>query len=118
MGKVFKQSYTLKNKEYYELNLAILNVFLPVDLTKKEIEFLSHFMSIDNPLAEMDRFNSAFKKIVRREMKISDGGMTNYMTSLKKKNIIKESDSGILYIIPSIFPDKEEVNFNIKIVKE
>lgn len=118
MGKVFKKTYTLESREYCAQNLSILNVFLPVELTKKEIEFLSYFMAIDNPLAEMDRFNSAFKKIVRREMGISDGGMTNYMTALKKKGIIKESDSGILYIIPSIFPDKEEVIFNIKVTKK
>lgn len=114
--KTQKKDFSLSGKDYYQQYLEILNVFLPVKLTDTEIKVLAHFMAIDNPLAEYDRFNTIFRKLVKTQMKLSDAGMTNYIKALKEKKAVKESDAGILYINPVLIPEKQQ-RFELTLIK-
>jgi hypothetical protein len=118
MSTTQKRVLELEPKEYYLQHLKILNIFLPIKLTETEMIFLSCFMAIDNPLAEYDRFNTAFRKMVKKEMGIVDAGVTNYIRSLSAKKAIKQNLVGINYINPVLFPDKEKHIFQLELIKK
>jgi hypothetical protein len=118
MSKTVKKTLELEPKQYYLQYLKMLNIFLPRHLTETEMVFLSHFMAIENELASFDRFNTVFRKIVKKEMNISDGSMTNYIRSLSEKKAIKQNLVGINYINPVLFPDKEHQIFNLELIKK
>jgi DNA-binding MarR family transcriptional regulator len=82
-----KKTLKLSNIEYYEKHLHIINPFLPVNLTIKEIEVLSNLMSFTGTIAE-DRFGTTARNIIKKRMAISTAGISNYIASLKKKGFI------------------------------
>ena len=47
--------------------MEIINPFLPIKLTPREIEVLAAFMSLENELAE-DRFGTTARKVVRNKL--------------------------------------------------
>ena len=106
----------LKGKQYYEKHLTIVNVFLPVSLTPKEIEVLAAFMSLEGSIA-LDRFGTSARKLVMAELKIVPGGLGNYLRDLKKKKFIIESPTG-LTILPLLHPSGESQTYMFKLIKE
>ena len=79
----------LSHNEYYRQHLAIINAFLPVKLTPKEIDVLALFMSFKGDL-EKDRFGTTARKIVMKDLNLSSGGLGNYIKSLKNKGFITD----------------------------
>jgi DNA-binding MarR family transcriptional regulator len=77
----------LERGEFYLKHLEIINPFLPVRLTPREIEVLAAFMSLENELSE-DRFGTTARKVVRNKLTITPGGLGNYLKSLKQKGFI------------------------------
>lgn len=87
----------LNEVDYYTKHLEIVNPWLPVKLTPKEIEVLGNFMSLKGDIAD-DRFGTSGRKIVKQRMGLADGGLGNYIKSLKDKGFLIGEDK--LEILP------------------
>jgi len=109
---VIKKVLKLSQEEYYTKHLEIINNFLPVTMTPKEIEVLANFMSLQGDIAT-DRFGTTAKKIVRSKMGLSVAGISNYMKSLKAKGFITDSN-----ILPILFPENGTQLYNFKLVND
>jgi hypothetical protein len=118
MRIIQKAILQLKGAEYYIYHLSIINPFLPVELTPKEREVLGTFMSFKGDLAEKDRFGTSFRKEVKTMLSMSDGGLSNHLTSLRSKGAIKEDLSGIIQIAAILLPEEKQQNYQFKIVQE
>jgi hypothetical protein len=113
--KIIIKALNLDLHNYYVTHLNILNAIFPVKLTPKEIEVLAVFISFEGDLAEL-RFSTTGRKIVKQRLNISDGGLGNYINSLKEKRFIREGTNG-LYIIPLVFPESKEQSYQFKLTK-
>ena len=108
----------IKGAQYYIYHLSIINPFLPVELTPKEREVLGTFMSFKGELAEKDRFGTSFRKEVKSTLSMSDGGLSNHLSSLKNKGAIKEDLNGIIQVANILLPEEKQQNYQFKIVQE
>ena len=118
MKNVIQKSLVEKGANYYSKHLDIINTFFPVRLTPKEIEVLGEFMAKDNPLAENDRFNTVFRKEVKKSLRLTDGGLSNYIRTLRDKAAIKEDENGVLYVNPILFPNDVIQGYQFKLRKD
>lgn len=107
----------LTRVEYYRYHLNIINPFLPIELTPKEREVLGTFMSFQGELADRDRFGTSFRKEVKTLLHMSDGGLCNYLSSLKAKGAIIENN-GLLTIAPILIPEDKQQFYQFKIVQK
>ncbi len=112
--KPIVKTLKLDKIEYYITHLSIVNCLLPIKLTPKEIEVLAWFMSFDGILAE-ERFGTTARKIVRKELKISHQGLSNYMNTLTTKQFIIEEGKGFK-ILPFLHPDQQEQAYSLKLI--
>jgi hypothetical protein len=117
MRIIQKSILQLKGAEYYVYHLSIINPFLPVELTPKEREVLGTFMSFKGELAEKDRFGTTFRKEVKSMLSMSDGGLSNHISSLKSKGAIQEDLQGIVQIAPILIPEEKQQFYQFKIVQ-
>jgi len=108
----------LKDAQYYIYHLSIINPFLPIELTPKEREVLGTFMSFKGDLAEKDRFGTTFRKEVKSILSMSDGGLSNHISSLKSKGAIREDLGGIIQVAGILLPEEKQQFYQFKIVKE
>ena len=96
---VIKKIMNVERKDYFVVHLSIINPLLPVRMTPKEIEVLGTFMSLMGDIAEADRFGTTGKKIVKEKLSLSDGGLGNYLKTLKEKGFIYYNEEGKLSIL-------------------
>ena len=103
--------------DFLNTHLQVINVFLPVKLTPKEIEVVASFMSLDGTISE-DRFGTTARKMVRKRLKLSPGGLGNYLRTLKEKGFIGEKDNQQQFL-PLLYPAGEEqlYQFKLKLIK-
>lgn len=118
-GKIIKD---LEPEEFYKTHLNILNCFLPASqvLSPREIDVLSVFLSFEGEHAEVDRFGTTFRKIAKAKLGgMSDGGLTNHLTTLKNKGVLEENLHQVLSLKSYFYPlnNKEQV-YNFKIIKK
>jgi len=113
--KVLKKQLTLPKTEYFIKHLSIVNIFLPVTLTPKEIEVIAAFMSLEGDIAEQ-RFGTSARKMVREQLNLSPGGLGNYLNSLKQKRFLAEKD-GSFSILPILHPDVVQQNYVFQLNK-
>ena len=106
---------TLNKGDYYNRHLEVINPFLPIKLTPKEIEVLAAFMSLEGELGN-DRFGTTARKVVMERIGISPGGLGNYLKSLKSKGFVYK-DYGALHVAKIVQPNPKEQTYQFKIVK-
>ena len=97
----------LQGDSFYVKHLEIINPFLPIRLTPKEIDVLAAFMSLEGELAE-DRFGTTGRKIVMKKLGITPGGLGNYLKSLKTKGFVYKK-GGALHIASIVLPSNDKV---------
>lgn len=115
--KIIKKDLKLKSKkDYFLKHLQIIVPYLPVDISPKEMEVLACFMTISD---EDKRFSTEGRKKVKSMIdKLSDGGLGNFLRSLKDKGIILSQQDGTLYIHKALIPmgdGKQEYQFSIEL---
>lgn len=115
MDKVLKV-LKLDEVDYYVKHFEIVNAVLPVKMTQKEIEVLGNFLSLKGDLVDVDRFGTTARKIVKERMGLQDGGLGNYIKSLKDKGFIKEIE-GKLDILPFLKVNDKSQIYMFKIEK-
>lgn len=116
MAIIQKSLMDLSRKDYYIKHLGIINPFLSIELTPKEREVLGIFMSFIGPQAEKDRFGTTFRKEVKAELNLSDGGLGNYLKALKTKKAIYEELDGRLAVKSYLFPEEKQQFYQFKIL--
>lgn len=116
MITISKRISNLSREEYYAWHLKILNTFLPVQLTSKEIEVLGLFMSFQGEQAEEERFGEFLRKKVKRQLGLSTSGLSNHIRSMVLKKAIVEDDLGVLQVHQFLlFPEDKEQFYQFKI---
>lgn len=116
--EILQKTIEKKGLDYYSTHLELINPVLPVKFTPMEIKVLAAFLKLEGPLAEVDRFNSRLRKDVRIELGLSDGGLGNYLRTLKEKVAIKEDIAGNLYIQDFLFPKKDQQFYQFKLINK
>lgn len=111
--KPLSKKLILTSNEYYIVHLSIVNALIPVKLTPKEIEVLACFMSLKGDIAK-DRFGSTARKFVKQTLNLSDGGLGNYLKSLKEKNFITKENE----IISILMPNEEKQDYLIQLINK
>ena len=114
--EILKKVLFLKEEDYYTTHLSIINPMLPKQLTPKEIQVLGAFMSLKGDIATVDRFGTSCRKIVKNKLELSDGGLGNYIKSLKDKGFILVNSEEIMYIPKFLFADKDSQGYMFKII--
>ena len=114
--EILKKSLLLNEEDYFTTHLSIINPMLPKQLTPKEIQVLGAFMSLKGDIASVDRFGTSCRKIVKSKLDLSDGGLGNYIKSLKDKGFILINEEDIMYIPQFLFADRNSQGYMFKIV--
>lgn len=99
--KALSKRLELPTNEYYKVHLNIVNSLLPIKLTPKEVEVLALFMSLSGDISK-DRFGSTAKKLVKQELSLSDGGLSNYIKALKQKGFISTTNEIPMLLVPNV----------------
>jgi hypothetical protein len=102
----------LTKLEYFKTHLQILNPFLPVQLTPKRLEVLAAFMASE----ESERFGTTSRKLVRKQLGLTHGGLGNYLTYFKEEKFIYIPEGKEDYEIREwLFPAKDTQGYQFKI---
>lgn len=113
---IIRRAFTLKPREYYEKHLQILNIIIPANLTRKEIEVLATFMSLDKGVIEEQMINPISRRKVMEELKLSPGGLGNHLKSMiEQKALIKNDITGSIKLNPFLIPNDPMQGYQIKI---
>ena len=116
--EIIKKALTLEEKDYYTTHLSIINPMLPKQLTPKELEVLGAFMALKGDIATVDRFGTSCRKLVKMKLELSDGGLGNYIKSLKDKGFIATNKENIMYIPQVLFAEPNSQGYMFKIIKK
>jgi DNA-binding MarR family transcriptional regulator len=111
--EIIQKTLILDENEFYVKHLSIINVFLPVSLTKKEIDILAAIMSMKGDISR-DRFGPTARKIIMEKFNLSQGGISNYLKSMKEKGFINEFNE----ILPILHPKSDNQPYMFKLVKK
>ena len=101
--KSIKKFLKLDRYEYYKKHLLIINNFLPIQITNKEIEVLASFMALEGDL-KSNPFCTSGRKIIMERLNLSPGGLGNYLDKLEKKQLIYK-ENNIVKILPILIPE-------------
>jgi len=112
--KVIQKGFELSKKEYYKTHLKIVNSIFPINITDKEIDILSEFLSIPNEIDNKNVFNSLARKRVVDILGLTKCGMSNHLKNMKNKGFLKK-DGEHLIIVPGILPDLNMQGYNFKL---
>lgn len=115
---ILKKIMTVPREDFYVTHLSIINSLLPVKMTPKEIEVLGIFMAIDTEKIGQSRFGAVGKKIVKDRLKISSGGLGNYLKSLRDKGFIYYTENKDLAFLDILEADPTSQTYLFKIIKE
>ena len=106
--------------QYYIKHLTVINCLFPeaMTMTDKEIKVLAAFMEIEGELVEDDRFNSIVRKKVMKKVGLSSAGISNYLKSLIKKNILLKNEfSSRITAQDFLIPQENNQVYQIKITR-
>jgi hypothetical protein len=109
----------LSKEDYFETHLSIVNSVLPANLklTPMEIRVLSRFMALEGDIVSVNRFCTSARSIVKANLKISDGGLGNYIRSLYQKGVIYKRQNNY-FIQAALLPEPDNQSYAFKIIKK
>lgn len=111
--KAISKKLILSTREYYTIHLSIVNALIPTKLTPKEIDVLGFFMSLQGDIAK-DRFGTTARKLIMKELNLSDGGLGNYLKSLREKGFISSNNE----ILPTLIPNEDKQEYFFQLVNK
>lgn len=114
---IIQRDISLPPKEYFRKHLAIVNCLLPAQLTDKEIDVLSEFLSLQPEIIAGDMFNSFARNKVRKALDLSHGGLSNHLKSMKKKDFLYIRGDGKLAMREFLLPHETIQGYQIKLRK-
>lgn len=117
MSQPIQKVSKLNKVAYYATHLAIINAFLPVKLTEREMQVIARVMSFEGEMAQ-DKFGTSARKILKTDLSMSDGGLGNFLKSMRDKRVIRENPEGKLDIHPILRNNPIEQVYNFKLINE
>lgn len=111
--EIIRKTLKLNREEYYKKHLFLINHILPIQMTPKEAEVLATFMSLEGDIAK-DPFGTSGRKIVKKKLGISSGGLGNYLEQLKSKGFIL-NDNKELSILSILIPERKIQGYQFKL---
>lgn len=117
--RVIQKSLDLEPKEFYRVHLNIVNAILSNKISKKEVEILSSFMSLDKKIIEHDMFNKVSRRKVMKELKLSASCLSIHIKSmLAKKFLIKDDLTEKISIREHFLPEEFTQGYQFKLTKK
>lgn len=113
--KVIQKVFKLPKSEYYKKHLAIINPLLPVQMTDKEVEVIAAFLDVESELGKYT-FSSLGRKKIREKLKLSHGGLSNYIRELKNKSFLVKDKDGELTILDILRVEPGVQGYQIKLI--
>ena len=118
-----KKCMYLTRTQFYETHLSLVNCILPVKLTEREIQVLAAFMALEFPKdKESFRFSTPSRRVVKKAQKLSDGGLTNYISNLVNKGFLHRDHPGMdadIKILPSLLPSSDsQQDYKFRIINK
>lgn len=114
MSKFIKE-VKLKPLDFYSLHLSIINPLLPIRLSNKEIQILALAMVFKG--SKEDRFGYIGRRVIKRRLRLSSAGLSNYIRNLEKKGFLRKIEDS-LEMLPLLFPKGNVQEYEFKIVKD
>lgn len=118
--EIIQRILKLDQHNYYVKHLELISCLLPTNLTKKEIEVLAAFMSLDKSITEGDMFNSvARKKVMEILDNMSPGGLGNHLKSMIDKKVLdKDVETKRIRMKDFLKPKSNIQGYQIRIENE
>lgn len=115
--KILQKTLKLSKVPYYTRHLTIMNAVLDLDLTSKEIDVIASFMSLGKEMTSTSVFNTEARKRVMKSLKISTGGLSNYVRALTGKGFFTlGEDKKPLGISSNLYPEESLQGYKLKLV--
>ena len=115
--QIISKALVLSKEEYFKKHLLIINPFIPIPLTVKEIEFLATALMVEEQL-NVFTFETTGRREIRKIMNISHGGLGNYLRELKDKGYLLEDEKGHISILDILRPEIEWQGYQFKLEVE
>jgi hypothetical protein len=113
--KIFRKTLTYNELDFYRTHIQIICVLVKIELTIKEITVLAAFMALKGDIKE-DLFGSTGRSIVRQRCEVSLQGLSNYLNTLKDKNVIIQ-ENNVLKINKVFILDVDSCEYSLKLLK-
>jgi len=98
-----------------KIHLLMINMFVEVGLSEKELEVLANFISAPENLKQTYMFNTAVRKYVCQQSGICNKGISNHLKSMiNKKFIVRDPITKLLSISPNLLPTNQIYHIEIK----
>lgn len=114
MNDIIQKKVELEAPLYYMKHLQIISAFLNKDFTKKEREVLGFFMSLEGPLGQ-DRFGTTSRKEVMVKLKLSPGGLGNYLKAFERKKFIYKDAANNFKIAEYLIPNEKRQGYQLRL---
>ena len=117
--EIIKKAIKVKPEDYFNTHLEIINPLMPTKFTPMEMKVLAAFMTLEGEIVEEGRFNSHTKKIVMEKLKLSAGGLGNYLRALvNKKYLNKSKYTKTLTVAEYLLPENKWQGYQFKIIRD
>lgn len=113
--KIFRKTLTYNELDFYRTHIQIICVLVKIELTIKEITVLAAFMALKGDIKQ-DLFGSTGRSIVRQRCGVSLQGLSNYLNTLKDKNVIIQ-ENNVLKINKVFILDVDSCEYSLKLFK-
>lgn len=107
---MIRKKLILNKNDYFVTHLSLINNLLPVKMTKKEIEVMAAFLSLEGDISK-EPFGTTARRIVKEKLNLSSGGLGNYLDTFNKRGFIINNQ-----ILPILRPDKDSQEYSLKII--
>ena len=96
-----------------------MSAVLPNPFTGREIEVLASFMASEPLLIQDDMFNTIVRKRVKKELKLSAGGLSNHLKSMLDKGcLVRDHTNGSYKVRDMLFAGDVFQIYKFKLVKD
>ncbi len=117
MDNIIRKKMSFNRLEYFKKYIEIVSIILNVPLVEMEINVLASFLSLDKGITEDYMFNTVARKKVMESLKLSPGGLSNYIRSLISKGYLLKSEiNDSIKIRSGLFLKNDLQDFQIRLV--
>lgn len=107
-------SANLPSFEYNKKHLNIVSSLIETKMSRKEVEVLAFFFSLDKGLTEHDMFNESARGLVKKGLGMSTSNLSMHLKRLiNKKVLIRNELTRKIVANKHLIPDNEQQVYKI-----
>lgn len=115
--QIVQKTVELNTRDYYITHLKLISPIVGIELTPKELLFLSEFLAQPEELKSLGIFNSKSRKVIKEVLGLSNANLSNYLTALRNKKVLYYDTALEIYKVnASLLPDDREQGYRFKLV--